>query len=135
MKIWVAVAAFLMMQFSFAQDFNQTIRGKITDKVTNEPLIGASIVIVGTSDGTTTNENGEFSLELPTGRYSFQISFVGYAVKTESEVLITSSKETVLNIGLEYDNNSLEEVVIRSNAPITTIGKREITIEQTKRWQ
>ncbi len=134
MKIWVGLWAFLLVHCSFAQDFNQIIRGTITDKVTGEPLIGAAIQVGEAGIGTVSDQNGEYLLDVPTGRYQVEISFLGYETTRLNEVLVVASKQTVLNIALNYSPKSLDEIVIRSETPITEIGSREITIEQTKRY-
>ena len=57
------------------------IRGKVTDAGTGEPLVGANVVVVGTSMGAATNIAGEFIvLNVPAGTYSLRTSYVGYQI-------------------------------------------------------
>jgi len=60
----------------FAQ--KQTVSGVVKDSVTSETIIGANIVLYGTTTGTSTDVNGFFSLPLNKGKYTLQVSFVGY---------------------------------------------------------
>ncbi len=60
----------------------QTIRGAITDAETGEPLIGANILVVGTSTGTITDFNGEYELQVPADAGRLEFSYAGYSSKT-----------------------------------------------------
>lgn len=86
------------------------ISGKVTDKETGEPIIGVSIVVKGTFNGTVTDENGEFKLKTKSKfPLTLVASFVGYN-GTEFEV---SSKDAAVNIALA-SNAAVSEVVITS---------------------
>ncbi len=85
----------------------QTIQGTVTDDK-NEPLVGASIVLKGTSKGTLTDINGSYKLELTDAdkNGSLVFSFVGYEPQT-----LPIGKETTLNISLKTAG-SLDELVV-----------------------
>lgn len=70
-----AFLAFISLSV-FAQ--KQIVSGVVKDSVTSETIIGANIVINGTTTGTSTDVNGFFSLPLNKGKYTLQVSFVGY---------------------------------------------------------
>ncbi len=92
----------------FSNPANQnpvTIKGKVTDK-TNAPLVGVSIIIQGTSTGTTTDYNGNYSITVKTGQ-TLVFSFVGYKKKA-----IIVRNQTVVNIVMEESTSSLNEVVV-----------------------
>lgn len=59
----------------------KTVKGTIIDE-SGEPLIGVSIVVKGTSTGTITDFNGNFSINLPAGRKELVISYIGYKEQT-----------------------------------------------------
>ncbi|MFK8005360.1 MAG: carboxypeptidase-like regulatory domain-containing protein [Saprospiraceae bacterium] len=125
-------------QMSFGQNLTQTIRGGVFDSYTHNPLNGASVAIMDTEFGTTTDINGIYRLEkIPVGRYRLQVSFVGYETLTISEILLESGKEIVLEISLKESSSSLKEVVVKSTAP-NSINKilpstEILTIEETLR--
>ena len=105
-------------QMSFGQNMTQTIRGYVYDGYTHNPLQGASVSLVKTQLGTTTDLEGTYRLdEVPVGRYSLQISFVGYETLTIAEILLESGKELVLEIALKESSSSLTEVVVKSTTP------------------
>jgi iron complex outermembrane recepter protein len=62
----------------FAQ--KQSVSGVVKDSLTGETIIGANIVIQGTTSGTSTDVNGNFVLQLNKGKYTLQVSFIGYTV-------------------------------------------------------
>lgn len=82
------------------------ISGKVTSSDGGEPLPGVSILIKGTSTGTTTNTDGDYSLNALEGDI-LQFSFIGY--KTQE---VTVGTKTTLNISLEIDLEQLEEVIV-----------------------
>jgi TonB-linked SusC/RagA family outer membrane protein len=84
----------------------RTLTGRITDS-DGEAIIGASIVISGTTTGTISDFNGDYSLEIPAGSHEVSFSYVGMTTK---EVTVSDQKQ--LYIILDYDTEELEEVVV-----------------------
>lgn len=79
--------------------FGQEIRGVVYDKKTNEVLIGASVIEVGSSNGTITDIDGQYSIKLSNSdKKILQASYLGYVVKQER---VGSRK--VVNFFLEED--------------------------------
>jgi hypothetical protein len=99
-----------------AQAGTQTVRGTIIDKVSEQPLSGATVAVEGTTLKATTNAAGTFSLSgVPIGRVRISISSVGYAAASIPEVLVTAGKEVILDVALEQTVASLNEVVVRTS--------------------
>ncbi len=126
----------------FGMSQTQTIKGTITDKLSTEPLIGVQVVIIGSNPkvGAVTNENGMYKIPnvLP-GRYDLLISYDGYKVQTASNIIVTSGKETVLDVQLEESVNNLEEVVIKNdkkdmNNELTSVSGRAFSMEEVNRY-
>jgi hypothetical protein len=102
-KIFALCLMFLLFaSTSFAQSMKVT--GKVTDKADGQPLIGATVLVAGTSTGTSTDLDGSFELTVPTGS-QLEVSYIGYTT-------LTVTAASVLNIQLEEDNEFLEEVVV-----------------------
>jgi hypothetical protein len=94
------------------------LRGSVTDKVTNEPLIGAVIQISGTTTGAITDLDGNFELAgLRNGTYKLMVSYVSYKTLT-LEVSVNGMSE--INITLAPDNQQLGEVVVVAEAKKNT---------------
>lgn len=81
------------------------VSGTVYDAGTGEALIGVSILEVGTSNGTITDFEGKYSLEVTDGKLSF--SYIGYKTQT-----LTVSASGVYDIKLESDNEQLDEIVV-----------------------
>lgn len=95
--------AFLLF---YASSWGQSVlSGTVVDKNSQEPIIGATI-LVGKS-GTVTNSTGKFTLQLPPGATSLHITFVGYKSQT---IPLSGNKE--YHIALEADEHSLEQLVV-----------------------
>ena len=95
---------FLFIGIALAQT---TVKGTVVTYEDNEPIIGASIQVVGaTNIGTITDMNGQFTLEVPAGKTTLKITYVGM----EPLEVAVSSKP--LRIQLRNDANNLDEVVV-----------------------
>ena len=97
----------------------QDVKGKVVDKDSGQPLVGASVFIKGTSKGTLTNDQGEF--ELPDVEIGTVLLFA-YTGFQRQEVKVVS--HSFLNIQLESDVGNIDEVVITG---YQTIDKRTFT--------
>ena len=99
-----------------AQNRNQ-VSGKVTDKA-GEPLIGATVVVVGTTTGATTGADGRFTIGVPAGG-ELKISYIGYVEQT-----VKVSAQSVLDIVLEEDSQMLKDVVVIGYG---TMEKKSVT--------
>jgi len=89
------------------------IAGKITDKSTGEPLIGANVIVSGTSLGAATDVNGLYTiLDIPPGIYSIQISYIGYRKLTINDVRVFIDQTTRIDAALESEAIELGAMVI-----------------------
>ena len=94
----------------FAQ--NGTVSGTILDKeFNNEPLPFANIIIKGTKQGTSTDENGKYSITLKPGSYTLVIGYLGYETK-EIPFTIKANEKKVINHTLEASGVQLQDVEI-----------------------
>ena len=127
-----------------AQTITQTVRGKITDGASKSGLPGANVIIMNTQPlvGTTTDANGNFSLDkVSVGRISIQVTYMGYKPVIRPEVLVSSGKQTILNIELEEEVILGKEVEIKAvvdkDKPINTmamISARSFSVEESRRY-
>ena len=97
-----------------AQDLG-VVRGKIIDAQTRESLPFVNVLILGTSTGVTSNDNGEFVINnSPLGYMKLQASFIGYETIVSDDYLVTLEKSPYILFEMNVDNEQLEEVVIQS---------------------
>ena len=113
----------LVSMYSFSQE-KFTISGTILNGNSNESLIGVNIFIPEIKAGITTNEYGFYSLTIPRGNYTIQISYIGY--ETISETL-TLDKNQKKNYSLVESGQQLEEVII-TEKKATNIRKPEMSV-------
>jgi len=86
----------------------ETIRGRVVDQQTGKPLAGVTVTVKGKKGGTSTNDEGWFSLNIPSGRATLIISSVGYA--TVEQVVEAGASNIV--ISLVQDQKGMNEVVV-----------------------
>jgi hypothetical protein len=92
------------------------LSGKVTNDK-NEPIVGASVKVAGTTNGTTTNIEGIYSLSLrPSTKFTIEVSSVGYAPKSITDVDVNPSETNELNIVLETAYKTQDAVVVRSTS-------------------
>lgn len=119
---------FLLCFFSFSLLIAQekhTLSGIISEKSSNETLIGATIIFPDLGTGTTTNEYGFYSITLPKGIHKAQVSFIGF---NTIEKTIELNQNTKLNFSLEEASESLEEVVITKDVEQLNIRKPQMSV-------
>ena len=127
-----------------AQKHTQTLRGRVVDKETQRPIPFVTIALQtnGTMPGTITDEAGSYRLEdVPVGRATLHVSFVGYEGITIPNIEITSGREAIVNIELVESTIALEEVVVRASVnkekPINTFASasaRTFSVEEAQRY-
>jgi iron complex outermembrane recepter protein len=116
-KISLIALLCLMAGFASAQS---ALKGKVKDA--NGGLPGASVTIAGTTTGTATNGNGEYTLQLANGTYTVNYSSVGYT--TISKTITVSGADVSSDVTLEANANQLSEVVVSVGS---RTSKRTIT--------
>ncbi|MDR2938074.1 MAG: TonB-dependent receptor [Prevotellaceae bacterium] len=127
-----------------AQQLSQTIRGRVVERNTQEPIPGVNVQVAvgGELRGAATNEQGEFSLEkIPVGRYSLSATMLGYAPFVASNVLVNSGKEVVLEIFLEESVSELDAVVVTAKVDkdlplnkMASVSARMLSSEEANRY-
>jgi len=100
---------FLVFANAFAQN-KFTLSGELRDSSNGETLIGALVKVVETSKAVSTNTYGYFALNLPAGKYTIAISYLGFQSRT---IKINLNKNASLNLKLSQKINVGKEVVIR----------------------
>jgi len=110
--------------FGFSQE-KFTLSGSVTDKSSNETLIGANIIVHTLQTGAISNEYGFYSLTLGKGVYEFQISYLGYTSIVQT---IQLDKNQTLNFELSTSSESLDEVVILEDVEKLSIRKPQMSL-------
>lgn len=115
LKVLLAFAMLLVSTHGWAQ---QQVTGKVSDSA-GEALPGVTVVVEGTSNGTTTDVTGKFALSVPSGSSVLVFSYIGYTAKK-----MPVGNQTNINVVLQPDAKALEEVVVVGYG---TQAKRDVT--------
>ncbi len=128
----MAMQPVLAQQPATADDANLgVLKGKVQDGKTKEELVGATIFIVGTYKGTSTNLEGEYALKnIKAGDYTIKFSMVGYAERVYNGIRIGKGETKVLNVQLTdaLQTSTTIEVIGEKAVVDLESGKSEVTI-------
>ncbi|MBE7173964.1 MAG: TonB-dependent receptor [Williamsia sp.] len=115
----IFLTAFLLLTLNnvYAQ---RTVTGSVINKADNQPLIGASVKIKGSSSGTVTKEDGTFSLRVPTNNSTLIVSVIGYS---DTEIPV-AGRSDLGAISLSLTNAQLNEIVVTG---YTSQRKKDLT--------
>ncbi|MFA7494526.1 MAG: TonB-dependent receptor, partial [Proteiniphilum sp.] len=116
LSIWFMVLFFLAFP---VYGYGQTgiIKGKIVDAKTNEPLIGASVLIEGTTNGAAADLDGNYIIRnVDAGTYTLIASYVAYQNETKTGVVVGGNNETTIDFLLRGDDINLQEVEVVARA-------------------
>lgn len=127
---------FVYVEFAFAQSTGK-VAGTVRDKATREPLIGANVVVKGTTLGAVTNEEGfYYILRVAPGVHELQISYLGYKQVTVQAVRVQIDLTTEINVDLGQSALQMGEVVVTAEQKLVqkdiTSTRRTITQENIK---
>ncbi|MGB1050274.1 MAG: TonB-dependent receptor [Rhodothermales bacterium] len=105
--------AFLFAGTAYAQ---VTVSGVVSDSETGDALPGANVVVEGTTLGTATDQNGRYTLSVPSGTHTFTASFIGY---DDSEKVVTvRDADVTLNFSLNFTSQQLEALEVFSSRAV-----------------
>jgi hypothetical protein len=145
----IALVFPLMIAVSALAQTTQTIRGKIVDEVSKAPLIGVNVIVLdainnGQALGSTTDVEGDFKIaNVPLGRQTLKVSYVGYDEQILPNIIVTAGKEVVLTLGLTENVTQLNEVVVTADVrddktatvnELASVSARSFDINETKRY-
>jgi hypothetical protein len=124
--------------------YNQVIKGTIIDQESQVPLPGAVVLVetVNPQIGASTDMNGNFRLaNVPIGRHTLRVSFLGYEPYLIKELLVSSGKEIVLTIELKETAVQMKEVVVKANSnkeqplnTMATLSAKQLSVEEANRY-
>jgi len=143
MRKYIFTISIFIAQLSFAQNNKQNIRGIVIDKLSQITLPGATVQILHNTGNkvTVADEKGNYVIhDLSPDRYELKISFLGYKDVIIPNIVVTSGKETILDIAMEENVTSLNEVVIKANTKdrainnLITISARTFSTEEVNRY-
>jgi hypothetical protein len=137
MKFIFTVSLFLFTFFtSFAQDGE--VRGRVFNKVNNEGIPFANVILLGTDYGTVTDIDGYYTISnITPGFYNIRTSFVGFRSKTEFDIQVTRASAVRLDFELMEEAADLSEVTVSaefSRSDETPISVRRLNTNEIERY-
>lgn len=118
-KLLSQLIVLMLVPFLLVAGTKGKIRGKVTDKATSEALVGANVVIVGTTTGAGSDVNGEFIIvNVEPGTYQLRASFIGYQPITLSNIRVSADLTTEADFGLSPEGVTLGTVEILAERPM-----------------
>jgi hypothetical protein len=122
-----------------AQNYGR-ISGTVVDKFTQKPLFNVNIILEGSNKGTVSDSNGVFRITgIETRSYNIDFSIIGFKKLTLFNIIVNAGNENNFNIELEPEENTLTEVVIKSNKKTvkaasieTPLSVQRLTSEEIK---
>ena len=146
-KRCLGISFLLILTFTFSGitygQYNQTVRGRITDQVSGASIPGVNIILNDPQNGigTASDVNGDFELkDVPVGRNSFVFSYIGYEPVVIQNVVVSSGKELILNIEMRESVTNLDEVTVKAYRKgevinkMATISARSFSIEESEHY-
>jgi len=115
-KLQTCALIALFMLFGVTAAVSQTVKGKLVDADTNEPLIGASVIVNGTTVGVITDIDGNFSIKSSVSKPTIKMSYVGY-----KDQLMKIQKSGNVDLGtvlMKPDAVALNDVVVTSSIAV-----------------
>lgn len=118
------------------------LKGRVIDRDSRMPLPYATVVVMNTDPikGATTNEQGDFRIEnIPVGRHSIRISYVGYEDLVLPEIFIGSSREVEITATMTERSESIGEVMVNISKgeplnQMAMVSSKSFSVEETKRY-
>jgi outer membrane receptor for ferrienterochelin and colicin len=136
MKRLILLAIILISYQTALQAQQATLKGRVFDAVSNEPLPFVNVIVTGTTVGTITDIDGNFQITgLNPGFLRVQASFIGYHSVLSSEIEVSNVKVAFVEIRMEKRDTEIEEVIVNASpfrkteeSPVSlkTIGIAEI---------
>lgn len=105
-----SLAVLVMFLFAGTAYAQVTVSGVVTDAETGDALPGANVVVEGTTFGTATDQNGRYSLSVPSGTHTFTASFIGY--DDAEQVVTVRTAAVTLNFALDFTSQQLEALQV-----------------------
>ena len=128
-KILYFISVFLIMNFQVLAGTTGKIAGKILDADNGEPLIGANVIILGTSLGGATDFDGYYYIiNIPPGTYEVKASLVGYNSVTIQNLRVNVDQTTKLDFDLNVEAVEMNDVMVFATRPIV---QKDLTSTQS----
>jgi hypothetical protein len=140
----ILALSFLLLVCTCSAQYTQVVRGTVTDKETRQALVGARIILIGSSPvlSAVADIDGKYKMnEVPIGRHDFKVSYLGYQDMIVPDMEVNSGKECIINAELVEAINQTEEIVVKAEKSkdkplneMAVVSARTFSIDETQRY-
>ena len=124
--VYLSILASLLVARPLTAQTEASLSGEVTDETTGEPLVGATIRLVGTLLGASTDMNGQFLLPIvPVGAYQVEISLMGYSTFTDT-MRVAPKEKARLVVALTPSPLHMGEMLIHGERAFTAASSRAV---------
>ncbi|MDZ4665991.1 MAG: TonB-dependent receptor [Bacteroidota bacterium] len=144
MKRLKIIIFFTLLSMISRSQITQTIRGTIVDKISQTPLPGAAVYVLGSEPiiVSSSDVSGQFKLQnVPVGKRSIKISFFGYKQVTMQNLTVNAGKELVIAVSMEEEITQMSEVEVIAKADknkplniMSAVSTRAFSVEETQKF-
>ena len=125
LRAWAVPTLLLLCVAGAASAQTGKVSGRVTDADSGEGVIGASVLVVGTERGASTDVDGYYSvIGVRPGTYAVRVSAIGYGTVVTENVRVQINRTTDLDAALASETTQTEEVIVRAERPIV---QRDLT--------
>ncbi|UYQ94483.1 TonB-dependent receptor [Chitinophaga horti] len=137
--LWACALLFPLSSLCQQAPATQNVKGVVTDRHTHMPLPGVTVQI--NKSGTATDAQGQFKITgIPAGRYTIQLSLIGYEPMTLQNVEVNAGKETVLELSLAEQVVRLKDYTVTARGrhdainPLAQVSARPLNMDEGMRY-
>ncbi len=139
-RICLTILLSFILLINASSQTTGVIRGNVKDKNTQENIIGATVFIEGTTNGVSSDIDGNYKLAVPVGTYRLKVSFIGYTAMIKENIVVTSGNAQIVNFEMEPTSSELTEVEITfdkgksavATDMVTPLSVQQLTTEEIK---
>ena len=129
----ILMTSILYLLFYGANFAQGTLSGSVFEKDSKEEIIGAYIIVEGTTFATTTDFDGFFVIrDIPAGKYSVKVSYIGMETQMIENVVIQAGQKTDLNVVLSTEATVMDEIVVVDYKKTNTDAAVLLEVKQAK---
>ncbi|MBO0936764.1 TonB-dependent receptor [Fibrella sp. HMF5335] len=131
----------LLLPLCGQAQLTQTLRGRVVDKESKYPLVGATVQVVDASLGNLTDTTGAYRIgNVPVGRRTVRVTLVGYKEVLLNNIIVDAGRETILDVDLEEGVQQLSTLTVRAQRTgearndMAVVSARQFSVEEADRY-
>ena len=113
MRYILLMTLYILSSLPLTAQSTGSIQGTVLDETTQQPIVGANIIVPGTNRGAASDLEGKFIIDrLPLGTYLLRVDYIGYSPRTVSDIVVKLSHPAMVNIDIQESVLELEAAIV-----------------------